>query len=205
MPALLVLGLLLHEPEINQLDHERAVRAREHEIRRLQIAMDEASRVAAFQCARDLLGHRDQLLGRDGSIRLQPLREIPARAKFHCIKEPVLDRPEVINLRDVRVPQPGDRLGLGEEPFARLGLREETFADDFDRRRAFQEAVPRQIRLAVRPLAEQPWLSIGRDLDVEIAEPGRECLVFFGDVGRSHGIGRGVSPTAAWVTFQSAS
>ena len=82
------------------------VLAQQHDVGRLQVAVDDPQRVRLAQRAADLLGDVDHALLRQRAVLLHRLRERPAVQELHRDEEdPVLGAPVIVQ---------GDRVGMGE-------------------------------------------------------------------------------------------
>ena len=108
----------LGEAEIEHLDG--AVGA-ELDVRRFQIAMDDAGLVRGFERLGHLLRDRQRLVDRDGAAR-DALREILALDQLHHERADAGRLFDAVQLRDVRMIERGERLRLALEPHEAIGV-----------------------------------------------------------------------------------
>ena len=130
------MGHKLHQPQIQQLD--RAFRG-DHDIARLQIAVQNAAAVRFFKRAGDLDREPDRLL------RAEPPRELRPFDEFHHQVIP----PDVVKLADVRVIERRDRTGF------LLEARRVLAVEPLDRHRAVEPGIARFPHLAHSTRADE--------------------------------------------------
>ncbi len=116
----------LGEAEVEQF--QSAV-GRDPEVGRLQVAVDDSLVVGGLERVRDLHAERRGLSPCAGSLR-EPVRERDARHELHDEHAPAIRFEEVVDARDVRVVERGQRTGFPPQPgharrIAREGLRQD--------------------------------------------------------------------------------
>ncbi len=129
------IGFDLGDAEVEQLDDALAVAGlREEEVRRLDVAVDDALVVRALQADAGLRRDAEREVGRERAEALDQLMEILALEVLHHQEgqAPLLVAPRAVDADDVRRVDRRRRLGLAREAahqrLARRGLR----GDDLD-------------------------------------------------------------------------
>ena len=136
-------GVRLRDAEVEQL----GAGAREHDVGRLQIAVDDASAMGAIQRVGDLRGDLQRL--RDGQCTpREPVFEgFPFHELEHEVVEAVLTA-DIVKRADMWVGEPGDRASLALEPLARERIARHVRRQDLDGNRPVQSRVARLEDLA---------------------------------------------------------
>ena len=109
------------DAKIQDLDHLRVVGARQEDVRRLQVAVDDAQLVRTVEPPRDL---REELRGPRGGEALLPAQAGPqifTVEKLHDHVRSLAVKAVVVNLHDVRALDLGRRLGLATETNTLIG------------------------------------------------------------------------------------
>ena len=133
----------LRQPEIEQL----RARLRQHDVARLEIAMDDAGAVRSRERVGNLNPDLQRLVERQRTL-LQPLFERLALQVLHDQEvDPVLAA-DVVHGADVRMTEGGERLGLALEPLLQVRVGGDVLGKDFDGDRAVQARVGRLVDLA---------------------------------------------------------
>ena len=105
------------EPEVHDLD--RAV-GREHQVRRLDVAMHDAVAVRVLQAAAEIVEHEQRHLERGRAVRRDPLLQVHALDEFHGDVGHVFVPAAVDDLDDVLVPHHRGRARLALEALDEL-------------------------------------------------------------------------------------
>ena len=137
-------GGQFREPEVENLDE--AV-ARDHQILRLQISMDDAGLVGFCQPVRYLGRDWDCSLQRERSGDQQVAQQI-ALDQLHCNIEIAVDLSQLEDGHYVRVIQSRGRTGLPLKAFQILIIRRQVAGEEFDGNIAAQASVAGAIHLA---------------------------------------------------------
>ena len=155
------LALLDFEPlgqaEVGDLGRAVAV---EQDVGRLQVAMHDAGlvrRVHGPGERRHQLGRRAAGLGRP----LEAVGEAPPFEQLERDEGAAVGLAEVVDLDDVGMAEPGDGLGLDQEPLAMLGVGVLAVADHLQRDDPVQRAVPGLVDDAHAAAAQ-----LGQDLEL---------------------------------------
>ena len=127
------------EAEVENL--HRAVGAH-FDIRRLQIAVNDALFVRGFERLGDLLRDGQRLVERDRAPR-DALRQVLALDELHHQRGDAPTFFEPVDARDVRMVQRGEGLGFAREPRQAVGIMRERFGQDLDRDVTIQLRVAR--------------------------------------------------------------
>src|SRR5262249_13989313 len=117
------------QTEIENLD--RAIRA-DFDVRRLQIAVDDALRVRAFKSVANLPHDRNNFVQRQGTPR-EPLRQVFAVNEFHGEGDATDLLFEAVDLRDMRMIQRSQRSRLTLESCKAFGVLREFFGKQLQR------------------------------------------------------------------------
>ena len=143
------------------------VRRRElhhHDVRGLEIAVDDALLVDRLETARDLLGESQRLPGRHRAplaAGSQPVVERHAVHELHRVKQAPRLVVQVEHRGDIRVDHARRRAGLADEKLLDLGARDAGRMDDLERDFDLEPHVARLIGHAHAALAEQPRRAVG--------------------------------------------
>jgi hypothetical protein len=143
--ARVLLACRLREAEVKDLDHGPVPMARQHQVRRLDVAMDHPLFVRVLQRQRRRMdvdagvadGYRP--LGLDHAAQVQPLHVLHGEYETAAAPE------RGIGADDVGVPQASDGADLPQKALERAGLLDDSRADDLEDLVARQEAVAREI------------------------------------------------------------
>ena len=119
----------LREPEVQHL--HGPVRA-QLDVRRLEIAMDDALLVRGFKRVRDLFRDQQRFVDRDRPA-CNALRQIVAFDQFHHQGANTAGLFEAVDVRDIRMVQGRERLCLAGEPGQPVGVAGECVRQDFER------------------------------------------------------------------------
>ena len=137
-PGVLVNVELFGEIEVGELGNTVAV---EQDVGRLELAMDDAGLMRCVQG----VGERLHQLG-CRALRLdrpiEAVGEAPAIEQLERDEEAAVGLAAVVDLDDIGVAEPGDRLGLHQEPLANLGVVVLARADHLQGDDPIQRAVP---------------------------------------------------------------
>ena len=144
------LRLVLRQAEVEHL----RPRLREHDVARLEIAMDDAEAVRGVERAGDVDRHAERL-----AQRQRPARDrVGERLPFEVLHDQVVDAvlmADVVERADVRMVQPRDRARLAVEALAQLRARGEMRGQDLDGDVAVETRVAGAIDLAHAAGAER--------------------------------------------------
>ncbi len=110
----------LGDAEVADLDRTLRV---QHQVARLDVAVDDALAVRGGQPGGGLAGDPGDLLGVDAFLGGQQVSEALPLDQLHHEEEPVLPRPEVEHGHQMRMAQPGGGLRLQPEAGGRRGVR----------------------------------------------------------------------------------
>ena len=125
----------------------------EQDIGRLEISVNDPALMGRM----DGPGQRGHQLGSGpsglGRAR-QPVVEVPAFEQFQRHERQAVDFADVVDLQDVRVPEPGDRLGLDSEPGQMVHLRLLSAHDHLESHQAIQALLARLVHNAHAPFTE---------------------------------------------------
>ncbi len=121
--------------------------AGEHDVARLQIAMNHALPVGGVESPGDVAGERDRPIHRNGTA-LQTFGERLSLEQLHHEKRHAVDFADVVNGADVRVGYPGDRPRFTLKSLQLQGRRMPRRRQDLDRDRPIELRVPSAIDLA---------------------------------------------------------
>jgi len=134
----------LREPEVEEL---RVPRRRHDDVRRLEVAMDDAAAVSVRERAREGRREAQDLLEGEalvGEVAVERLavdeleRDVVAAVRLADLEE----------RRDVRMGEPGGGLGLAQEAPPALGVRAERRRQEFDRHFASGPAVAGEVNVS---------------------------------------------------------
>ena len=131
-----------------------ALLARDHDVRGLDVAVDDAARVAVVERVGDLDPDVHDLAEVQRLVPDQP-QQVRALRDGHDEEERALVPPEVVDRHDRRVVHLGDELGLALEALLDLG-RQVRRGDELDRDLAVQERVARAVDDAHAAASELP-------------------------------------------------
>ena len=109
--------------------------------------MHDALFVRRLQGFRDLSADRNRVVDRDGTAS-DPLREVLALDHFHDQGRRGAMLLQAVDLRDVRVIQSGEGLGLALEPHQAVGIGGDRLGQHFERDVTFESQIARAIDLA---------------------------------------------------------
>jgi hypothetical protein len=140
----------LGQTEIQHLDD--AVVAHHH-VGGLEIAMDDAALVRAFEREGDLPGDSEDVVDRHGAA-VDEARERTSVDQFHDDRSSVAGRLEAIHLRDVGMVQRRQRLGFAFEAAQAIGIPRDGFGQDLNRDVPVEDRVASPIDLAHTTLTE---------------------------------------------------
>ena len=132
------------KPEVQDL---RAALAREEDVVRLQIAVDDVPLVGRGQAARDLRAVLDRLAGRQGAA----FERRPERFALEQLRDDVVDtalRSDVVDGQDVRMVQGSRRAGLLLEALQAIGVGRRRSWQHLDRHVAIEPRVAAAVDLA---------------------------------------------------------
>jgi hypothetical protein len=135
---------LLHEAEIEQL---HASLARDEDVLRFQVAVDDAFLVGCGQPLGHLHGELDRLACGKRAV-LEPLAQRLPFEELHDGVRGGAVPPEVVDGKDVRMRELGDRARLALEACERLGVVGQLGGEDLDRDVAIEFRVARLVDLA---------------------------------------------------------
>ncbi len=148
------------DPEVHDLD--RAGRG-EHDVARLDVAVDDPVPVAVVQCRQDPGSDLQRALGHEGVARVQQLLEGDSLDELHhderhdrgtrAIAQGILAG--VVHGNDVRVVQRGRALRLTAEPGQEGRVAGQLGLEDLDGHPAAEPQVPALVHLSHAPTAEQ--------------------------------------------------
>ena len=110
----------LRDAEVEELDDLLVVDAREEDVGRLEVAVDDAGAVGAPERPADLLGDLRRLAQRQAPLALEPVAEVLAAEQLHHEVGEVAVDAVVEHLHDVRPAQARRRPGLPREARARV-------------------------------------------------------------------------------------
>src|SRR5262245_44165438 len=133
----------LGEAEIKDLGAGRC----QHDVGRLEVAMDDALAVRGVEPAGELHPETQDLLERQRAAE-QPVRERLASEVFHHEEVHAVLLADVVQGADVWMTQAGDRAGFAAEPFVPRGIAGDVGGKDLDGDRAVEARVARAIHLA---------------------------------------------------------
>jgi len=119
----------LGEPEIQDL---RIAPRRDEDVRRLDVAVDEAVGVRRVECVGDLRRPGDELVRRDRSA-VDPLLERRSFEELHHDERPALVIADVEDAADVRVAERRRGPGFTLETLARLALLQVLLGQELER------------------------------------------------------------------------
>jgi hypothetical protein len=149
----------MRQSEIRDL---RLPRLRHDDVRRLEVAVDDAVLVRVMDAARHLLDQREDRAKLNALLEQEPAERLPLD-ELHDEEHPTAFLARVIDRDKVRVRQAGRRLRLALEPPAHRLVRRRHLLHHLEGHRAIQIAVDRAVDDGHRALAEHR-------LDVEAAE-----------------------------------
>ena len=138
-------GLRLGIPSVHTLgqpevEHLHMPACREHDVRRLQVAMDDLGGLRRFEGLADL--HRDpEDLPQRHRLGGQPVLEGPAADILHGDERLPCRLAGLVDLADVGVVEGRRRLGLPEEPPTCVGILLQPLGQELQRHRAVERAV----------------------------------------------------------------
>ena len=154
----------------------RSVTTHQHDVARLQIAMDDAGAMGAVERVADLDGQRQRVI--DGKARrsVQPIRE---RLAFEMLEDQVVElavAADVVDRADVRVVQRGDRPRLVLEAQPRFRVGRERAGQHLDGDRAIEPGVARAVDLAHSARAERGDDFVGTETGARVERHGNGAL-----------------------------
>ena len=166
LPGLLPLEGESGEPQVQNLQYPIAVN---QQVRGLDVAMDEASRVGMGQA----FGRLADKIGRLAVLqRTALLHQLPQVLPVDIFHHQVMNRfavahilVEVVRPNDVRVVELGDGLGFEMEATEQFGIVLIFAWQDFDRATAVHHLVLGQKDLAHPPLTQRPENAIGAEVE----------------------------------------
>ena len=135
----------MDEPEVEDLDLPIVA---EVDVRRLQIAMDDALRVSEAETVGDLLHDAQDLIDRQGLAALDELFQVLPLEELHHHVEVALVFDEVEDGDDVRMVELRGVASLALEAFDEIRIGVEGIGDDFDGDVALQDRIVTPIDLA---------------------------------------------------------
>ena len=144
----------LRHAEVHQL---RAALPVEHDVGRLDVAVDDAGLVRVVERAQELAHEAHELPGLEAQVVVEAVLEVLAADELHDDEGDVALLAEIVDLDDVRMIEARDRLRLLLEPdriLARHLFVEVALDDGLDRDRAVQLRVERLVHHAHRPAAD---------------------------------------------------
>jgi hypothetical protein len=141
---------VLREASVEQLGACR----REHDVARLQIAMDYPPGVRGLDGIGDFYAMAEDLRKWQWAARETCGQRLALEQFEHQIISIVLAT-DVVQAADVRVVQRGDRFGLAGEPCPELGIVRQLRCENLQRYRSVQTCVAGSIHLAHAPTANQ--------------------------------------------------
>ena len=146
------------QAEVEQLGHVVHPPApRGEDVRRLDVAVDQARRVRLAQRPADLPQQVDRPRRRQGAVALDQLRQAQARQVLHdVVVGPVLGPAVVVDLDGVRVGERGGDLDLALEPLEGVRVGHGARPDQLHGAGALQELVLGQVDLAHPAGADPP-------------------------------------------------
>ena len=111
-------GVHAGEPEVEDLDSS----CRRHDdVGRLDVSVDDAAAVGVAQAVADVGQHANPVGEGNRGASLHQTPDVVSLEQLHRHVELAVDAPEVVDLHDVRVIEPADRLGLALEALMLLG------------------------------------------------------------------------------------
>ena len=158
------------DPEVEQL----RARFRQHDVGRLQIAVDDSLPVGVGECTGDLDREAQDLIERQRTSA-QALREGFSLEMLHHDELNAALLADVVERADVRMADLGDGQGLALETLDALGILRLFWFQDLDRHRPVEAGVGRAIDLSHAAGAEPRNDRVGTQLDARphVAAPWR--------------------------------
>ena len=147
----------LHQAEVEHLDEVViVVLPQEHDVGRLQVAVDDPQRMRLSQRAADLLRHVDDALLRERALLLHRLRQRAAVEELHGDEEDaVLGAPVVVEGDGVGVRQPGGDRRLEEEALVEIGIAVVAGAEDLEGHHPVERRLQRLVDAAHATLPDR--------------------------------------------------
>ena len=149
------LGLGLREARDAEVHHLDAAVLQQHDVLRLDVAVDDAALVRVLQRLQDLHRKVQRLAPLDLALLLDVLLE---RDAVHIFHDDVLDavaEADVVHLDDVRVREHRDRLRFVSEAPEEIAVVRELLPEDLDGDPAVLDAVIRAVNVRHAALADQ--------------------------------------------------
>ena len=148
---------ILRDPEVEHLDEVRlVVPVHQHDVGRLQIAVDDLGRVRRLQRARDLRRHQESPLDRQRPVLEDQILEVDAVEELHDEVERAVGRgPRIGHVDDVRVADLRGGARLAPEPLDQIGAVVKAGVQHLDRHPAADVDVLRLVDPPHGPLAAE--------------------------------------------------
>ncbi len=179
------------QPEVDHLDHDRAVALFEEDVLGLEVAVDHARLVRRADRLADLRDDRERRLDVERRALGQRRAERPAFEQLHDeVGADVLRHAVVVHGHDVRMPEPRDGDRLAPEALGEDAVLDQAAADRLERDGALELQVGRAVDVAHSARAEHavdPVLVVDDQPDAELSDGdvrarGRK------DLGRDHAV-----------------
>ena len=133
----------LGQPEVEQL----GARLRQHDVARLQIAVDDAGTMRAIERGCDLRCTGERLVERQCAARQARGEGLALEVLHHQEAHAILSA-HVVQRADVRMAQGADRTRLALEPLVRLGIDRRVDGEGLDRHGAIETRIDRLVDIA---------------------------------------------------------
>ena len=138
-------GRVLGQPEIGQVRVLLLLVLRHQDVRRLDVAVDQARAVRGVQGARDRPQEPDRPFGRKAPLLRDERSEVGPPHVTHRDEQLSLDLARLVDRHDVRMVQPRGELGLPNETAPERLVVGQLVGEDLDRDAALEPRILRQV------------------------------------------------------------